>query len=83
MANEIKVTSEVEKSLTLTGNVAVENQPVLNMNCSLKEGGVANITTYVTNQELFLANSQLVATEVQKFRASATEEGKKLNCFVF
>ncbi|MGG7077606.1 hypothetical protein [Clostridium sardiniense] len=83
MSDEIKVTSEIEKSLTLTGNVAVKGQPVLNMNCSLKENGVTNIQTYVTNQELFLSNSQLVAAEVQKFRASATEESKKLNCFVF
>lgn len=81
--NEIEVTSEIEKSLTLNGNVAVKGQPVLNMNCSLKENGVANITTYVTDQNLFLANSQAIAAEVQKFRTEATEEGKKINCFVF
>ncbi|WP_024615846.1 hypothetical protein [Clostridium sp. Ade.TY] len=83
MSENQDVTSVIEKSLTLTGNVSVKGQPVLNMNCSLKESGVANIQTYVTNQELFLANSQSVSAEVIKFRTTATEEGKKLNCFVF
>ncbi len=83
MANETGITSVIEKSLTLDGNVAVKGQPVLNMNCSLKENGVANISTYVVNQDLFLENSAAIATEVQKFRDTATEEGKKINCFVF
>ena len=83
MANETGITSVIEKSLTLDGNVAVKGQPVLNMNCSLKENGVANISTYVVNQDLFLENSAAIAAEVQKFRDTATEEGKKINCFVF
>lgn len=83
MANETGITSVIEKSLTLDGNVAVKGQPVLNMNCSLKENGVANISTYVVNQDLFLENGAAIAAEVQKFRDTATEEGKKINCFVF
>ena len=87
MENEAKVISKIEKSLTLTGNIEIERdgikQSVLNMNCSLKENEVSNIQTYVINQDLFLANSQAIVSEVQKFRAKATEEGSKLKCFVF
>ena len=87
MENEVKVTSVVSETTNLNGVVEVEKdgmkQQVLNMNCSLKENGVANIQTYVTNQELFLANSTLVAAEVQKFRTKSTEVAKGLKCFVF
>lgn len=85
--NITKVTSELTKTTNLNGLIEIEvngvNQQVMSMSCSLKENSVANITTYVTNQQLFLANSQAVATEVQKFRTQATEDGKTLNCFVF
>ena len=58
-------------------------QTVLTMSCSLTQNTVANIQTYVTNMDLFLANSQLVQTEVIKFREKASQVGKGLNCFVF
>lgn len=87
MANEVKVTSTISETTNLNGVVEVEKdgmkQQVMNMNCSLKENGVANIQTYVTNQDLFLANSTLVAAEVEKFRAKAVSVAKGLKCFVF
>ena len=89
MANETitKVTSNIEETTNLNGVINVEangmNQQVMTMQCNLGENNVANIQTYVTNQELFLANSQKVADEVQKFRTKATEVAKGLNCFVF
>ncbi|MDU5660526.1 MAG: hypothetical protein E6018_15115, partial [Clostridium perfringens] len=71
----------------LNGTVEVEKdgmkQTVLTMSCSLTQNTVANIQTYVTNMDLFLANSQLVQTEVIKFREKASQVGKGLNCFVF
>ena len=87
MTNEVKVTSTISETTNLNGVVEVEKdgmkQQVMNMNCSLVENGVANIQTYVINKELFLANSTLVAAEVQKFRTKANEVAKGLNCFVF
>ena len=82
-----KVTSTVTESTNLNGTVEVEKdgmkQTVLTMSCSLTQNTVANIQTYVTNMDLFLANSQLVQAEVIKFREKETEVGKSLNCFVF
>lgn len=82
-----KVTSTITESTNLNGTVEVEKdgmkQTVLTMSCSLTQNTVANIQTYVTNMDLFLANSQLVQAEVIKFREKATEVGKSLNCFVF
>ena len=85
--NEIKITSTITESTNLAGVVYVETngakQTVMNMNCSLSQNSVANIQTYVTNMDAFLANTQLVSAEVQKFREKASEVGKNLNCFVF
>ncbi|MFQ7360661.1 MAG: hypothetical protein ACLRN7_08705 [Clostridium perfringens] len=85
--NEAKVTSAITESTNLNGTVDVEKegmkQTVLTMSCSLTRNTVVNIQTYVTNMDLFLANSQLVQAEVNKFKAKATEVGKSLNCFVF
>lgn len=82
-----KVTSTITESTNLNGTVDVEKdgmkQTVLTMSCSLAQNTVVNIQTYVTNMDLFLANSQLVQTEVNKFKEKATEVGKGLNCFVF
>ncbi|UBK67545.1 hypothetical protein KLF46_14010 (plasmid) [Clostridium perfringens] len=82
-----KVTSTITESTNLNGTVEVEKdgmkQTVLTMSCSLTQNTVANIQTYVTNMDLFLANSQLVQSEVLKFREKATQVGKGLNCFVF
>ncbi|HAT4337854.1 TPA: hypothetical protein I9094_000041 [Clostridium perfringens] len=82
-----KVTSTITESTNLNGTVEVEKdgmkQTVLTMSCSLTQNAVANIQTYVTNMDLFLANSQLVQAEVLKFREKATQVGKGLNCFVF
>nr|WP_243157570.1 hypothetical protein [Clostridium perfringens] len=55
----------------------------MTISCSLSQNSVANIQTYVTNQQLFLENSQAVVAEVTKFRNKATEVAKPLNCFVF
>ncbi|MGL6186085.1 MAG: hypothetical protein ACRC1T_11980 [Clostridium chrysemydis] len=81
------IKTDINETTNLNGTVNIEvngmEQQVLNMSCQLAENSVANIQTYVTNQELFLANSQEVATEVQKFRERATEVGKALKCFVF
>ncbi|EHK2440936.1 hypothetical protein KCL46_000959 [Clostridium perfringens] len=83
----VKVTSTITESTNLNGTVDVEKdgmkQTVLTMSCSLAQNTVVNIQTYVTNMDLFLANSQLVQTEVNKFKEKATEVGKGLNCFVF
>ena len=83
----VKVTSTITESTNLNGTVEVEKdgmkQTVLTMSCSLTQNTVANIQTYVTNMDLFLANSQLVQTEVIKFREKASQVGKGLNCFVF
>ena len=82
----IKVTSTITESTNLNGTVNIEKdgmkQTVLTMSCSLTQNTIANIQTYPTNMDLFLANSQLVQVEVQKFRAKATEVGEGLNCFV-
>ncbi|WP_338627557.1 hypothetical protein QJR52_06565 [Clostridium baratii] len=87
MADEIKVTSTISETTNLNGLVEIETkgikQQVMSMNCSLVEGGVANIQTYVNDMDLFKANSALVAAEVQKFRTKANEVAKGLNCFVF
>ncbi|EHR0219040.1 hypothetical protein KS664_002646 [Clostridium perfringens] len=81
-----KVTSTITESTNLNGTVDIEKdgmkQTVLTMSCSLTQNTIANIQTYPTNMELFLANSQLVQVEVQKFRTKATEVGKSLNCFI-
>ncbi|ELC8458804.1 MAG: hypothetical protein ACLRYN_15450 [Clostridium perfringens] len=81
-----KVTSTIIESTNLNGTVEIEKdgmkQTILTMNCSLTQNTIANIQTYPTNMDLFLANSQLVQVEVQKFRAKATEVGEGLNCFV-
>ncbi|HHD2882040.1 TPA: hypothetical protein ACOTJ2_002571, partial [Clostridium perfringens] len=70
-----KVTSTITESTNLNGTVEVEKdgmkQTVLTMSCSLTQNTVANIQTYVTNMDLFLANSQLVQAEVIKFRDKA------------
>ena len=83
----VKVTSTITESTNLNGTVEVEKdgmkQTVLTMSCSLTQNNVANIQTYVTNMDLFLANSQLVQSEVLKFREKAAQVGKGLNCFVF
>ena len=83
----VKVTSTITESTNLNGTVEVEKdgmkQTVFTMSCSLTQNTVANIQTYVTNMDLFLANSQLVQAEVLKFREKATQVGKGLNCFVF
>lgn len=83
----VKVTSTITESTNLNGTVDIEKdgmkQTVLTMSCSLAQNTVVNIQTYVTNMDLFLANSQLVQAEVNKFKAKATEVGKGLNCFVF
>lgn len=85
--NETKVTSTISESTNLNGTVDIEKdgmkQTILTMSCSLAQNTVVNIQTYVTNMDLFLANSQLVQAEVNKFKAKATEVGKDLNCFVF
>ena len=82
-----KVTSTITESTNLNGTVEVEKdgmkQTVLTMSCRLTQNTVANIQTYVTNMDLFLANSQLVQAEVIKFRDKAAQVGKGLNCFVF
>ena len=82
-----KVTSTITESTNLNGTVDIEKdgmkQTALTMSCSLTQNTVANIQTYVVNMDLFLANTQLVQAEVQKFRTKATEVGKGLNCFVF
>ncbi|MGU8260792.1 hypothetical protein ACV3TM_15760 [Clostridium perfringens] len=83
----VKVTSTITESMNLNGTVEIEKdgmkQTVLTMSCSLTQNTVANIQTYVTNIDLFLANSQLVQAEVLKFREKAAQVGKGLNCFVF
>lgn len=83
----VKVTSTITESTNLNGTVDIEKdgmkQTVLTMSCSLTQNNVANIQTYVTNMDLFLANSQLVQSEVLKFREKAAQVGKGLNCFVF
>lgn len=85
--NETKITSDVVENTTLNGTINAEvngmQQQVMTMSCILTENSVANIQTYVTNKDLFMANSQLVAAEVAKFREKATTVGKGLNCFVF
>ncbi|MDK0734967.1 hypothetical protein P7A61_05205 [Clostridium perfringens] len=85
--NEAKVTSTITESTNLNGTVDIEKdgmkQTVLTMSCSLTQNTVVNIQTYVTNMDLFLANSQLVQAEVNKFKGKATEVGNGLNCFVF
>jgi len=85
--NETKITSEITENTTLNGSVSAEvngmQQQIMNMSCILTENSVANLQTFITNKDLFMANSQLVAAEVQKFRNKATEVGKGLNCFVF
>ncbi|CAG9359140.1 hypothetical protein [Clostridium perfringens] len=85
--NETKITSEIVENTTLNGTINAEvngmQQQVMTMSCILTENSVANLQTYITNKDLFMANSQLVAAEVQKFRTKATEVGKSLNCFVF
>ena len=85
--NETKITSDIVENTTLNGTVNAEvngiQQQVMTMSCVLTENSVANLQTYITNKDLFMANSQLVAAEVQKFRTKATEVGKGLNCFVF
>lgn len=85
--NETKITSEIVENTTLNGTINAEvngmQQQVMTMSCILTENSVANLQTYITNKDLFMANSQLVAAEVQKFRTKATEVGKGLNCFVF
>ncbi|EOU1111294.1 hypothetical protein AB8I94_000120 [Clostridium perfringens] len=82
-----KVTSTITESTNLNGTVEIEKdgmkQTVLTMSCSLTQNTVANIQTYVTNMDLFLANSQHVQAEVIKFREKASQVGKGLNCFVF
>ncbi|MGG5461509.1 hypothetical protein [Clostridium sp. B9] len=82
----VKVTSSIIESTNLNGTVEIEKdgmkQTILTMSCSLTQNTIANIQTYPTNMELFLANSQLVQAEVQKFRIKAIEVGKDLNCFV-
>lgn len=82
-----KVTSTITESTNLNGTVEVEKdgvkQVVLNISCNLVQNSVANIQTYVTNQPLFLENSQAVALKVQEFRTKASEVAKPLNCFVF
>ncbi len=82
-----KVTSTITESTNLNAVVEVEKdgvkQVVLNISCNLVQNSVSNIQTYVTNQPLFLENSQAVALKVQEFRAKATEVAKPLNCFVF
>lgn len=87
LKNETKITSEITENTTLNGNINAEIngmlQQIMNMSCVLTENSVANLQTYITNKDLFMANSQLVAAEVQKFRERATEVGKSLNCFVF
>ncbi|WP_194190797.1 hypothetical protein [Clostridium chrysemydis] len=89
MTNETvtKVSSDIKETTNLSGVINVEangmNQQVMTIQCNLGENSVANIQTYVTNQELFLANSQQVSEEVQKFRTKAVEVAKGLNCFVF
>ncbi|EOU2123253.1 TPA: hypothetical protein I9063_003311 [Clostridium perfringens] len=85
--SEAKVTSTIIETTNLNSTVEVEKdglkQPVMTINCSLSQNSVANIQTYVTNQQLFLENSQAVVAEVTKFRNKATEVAKPLNCFVF
>ncbi|MGU9331996.1 hypothetical protein ACV30S_13460 [Clostridium perfringens] len=84
---EAKVTSVIDKSLTLNGDVIINKdgvkQTVLTMSCALKENEVVNIATYVVNQELFLENSKDIVVEVEKFKAQVKEESSKMNCFVF
>ncbi len=84
---EVKVTSVIDKSLTLNGDVIINkdgvNQTILTMSCALKENQVVNIATYVVNQELFLENSKDIVVEVEKFKAQVKEESSKMNCFVF
>lgn len=85
--NETKITSDIVENTTLNGTINAEvngmQQQVMTMSCILTENSVANLQTYITNKDLFMANSQLVAAEVQKFRTKAIEVGKGLNCFVF
>lgn len=85
--NETKITSTITESTNLAGTVYIETngakQPIMNVNCSLSQNSVANIQTYVTNMDVFLANTQLVSAEVQKFREKASDVAKGLNCFVF
>ncbi|MGU8157606.1 hypothetical protein ACV3TI_15950, partial [Clostridium perfringens] len=73
----VKVTSTITESMNLNGTVEIEKdgmkQTVLTMSCSLTQNTVANIQTYVTNIDLFLANSQLVQAEVLKFREKAAQ----------
>lgn len=87
MENAIKVTSTINETTNLNGVIEIEKdgmkQQVMNMSCCLVENEVANLQTYVINKDLFLANSALIATEVQKFRTKVTEVAKGLNCFVF
>lgn len=85
--NETKITSDIVENTTLNGTINAEvngmQQQVMTMSCILTENSVANLQTYITNKDLFMANSQLVAAEVAKFREKATTVGKGLNCFVF
>ncbi|MGU9138567.1 hypothetical protein ACV3XK_02185 [Clostridium perfringens] len=84
---EVKVTSIISETINLTGTIEIEKegmkQQVMTISCSLSENAVANIQTYVINQQLFLENSQAIVAEVTKFRNKATEVAKPLNCFVF
>ncbi|EGT0683313.1 hypothetical protein IZT14_001705 [Clostridium perfringens] len=84
---EVKVTSIISETTNLTGTIEIEKegmkQQVMTISCSLSENAVANIQTYVINQQLFLENSQAIVAEVTKFRNKATEVAKPLNCFVF
>ena len=85
--SESKVTSIISETTNLTGTIEIEKdglkQQVMTISCSLSENAVANIQTYVINQQLFLENSQAIVAEVTKFRNKATEVAKPLNCFVF
>ncbi len=81
--SEAKVTSVIIETTTVEIEKDGLKQPVMTISCSLSQNSVANIQTYVTNQQLFLENSQAVVAEVTKFRNKATEVAKPLNCFVF
>lgn len=82
-----EVTSTILETTNLNSTIEVEKdglkQLVMTISCSLAKNSVANIQTYVSNEQLFLENSEAIGVEVSKFKNKATEIAKPLNCFVF
>lgn len=84
---ETKITSNIMETTNLNGTINAEvngmQQQVMTMSCVLTEKSVANIQTFVSNQDLFLNNVEAVKAEVDKFKAKATEVANGLNSYIF